>query len=311
MLRADIQTLEPACPILSGGIEIAQTQANLLFCPRDKLLGPAGLAGIIGTGEGAWRMTQGRDKPAVVLTIGHSNRPLEAFLDLLRAHSVDRVIDVRTIPRSRHNPQFNADALAESLGRAGIHYTHLKALGGLRRPKTDSRNLGWRNASFRGFADYMQTADFDGALNGLLQIAACDRCAVMCAEAVPWRCHRSLIADALLARGVGVEHIVGGKQRQTHRLTAFARIHGKRVTYPEDAPANHTSPSKTRQRELEFDSGGATMPGKKRKRKFTAAKEARRRARAIAGAPPAARVIPDKRHKPPKHKKAVSDLAEI
>jgi hypothetical protein len=256
-------------------------------------------------------MTQGREKPAVVLTIGHSNRPLEMFFDLLRAHGVERVIDVRTIPRSRHNPQFNADALAASLERVGIGYTHLKALGGLRRPKMDSPNLGWHNASFRGFADYMQTADFDGALEGLLQIAARDRCAVMCAEAVPWRCHRSLISDALLAQGIAVEHIVGGKQRQTHRLTPFAQIQGERVTYPDDASAGHASSLKTRQRELEFDSGAATMPSKKRKRKFTAAKEARRRARTIAGPPPAARVIPDKRRKPPKHKKAVSDLAEI
>jgi uncharacterized protein (DUF488 family) len=255
-------------------------------------------------------VTQTTESPAVILTVGHSNHPLEEFLELLRAHGVQRVIDVRTIPRSRHNPQFNGDSLAGSLRQAGIGYTHLKDLGGLRHAKPDSANRGWRNASFRGFADYMQTEEFDRGLERLLELGAQERCAVVCAEAVPWRCHRSLLADALLARGVPVEHIVSGKHRQTHRLTPFAQIRVDKVTYPESETTKRPQPLKTKQGELEFDSGGVTMPSKKRKRKFTAATEARRRARAVAGPPPAERVIPDKRRKNPKHKKPLSEISE-
>jgi uncharacterized protein (DUF488 family) len=167
-----------------------------------------------------------------MLTIGHSTHPIEQFIDLLRAHGVTLVADVRTVPRSRHNPQFNRNTLPEALAAAGIDYRHLPGLGGLRRPNPDSSNKGWRNASFRGFADYMQTAEFAASLDELLGLAQQWRVAIMCAEAVPWRCHRSLIADALVARGIGVEHIVSAGHTQVHRPTPFARVEGSRVTYP-------------------------------------------------------------------------------
>ena len=170
--------------------------------------------------------------PAVVLTIGHSTRPIEEFLHLLDAHGVKRLVDVRTVPRSRHNPQFNKESLPEVLMPRGIAYTHMPGLGGLRRPRKDSTNLGWRNPGFRGFADYMQTAEFAKALSGLIGMAEKERVAIMCAEAVPWRCHRSLIADALLARGVRVEEISSVTRTQPHKLTPFAHVFGSEVTYP-------------------------------------------------------------------------------
>jgi uncharacterized protein (DUF488 family) len=151
---------------------------------------------------------------------------------LLKAHGVEMLLDVRTVPRSRHNPQFNRETLAESLQAAGIEYRHMAALGGLRHPRADSRNTGWRNASFRGYADYMQTAEFARALDELVGLAEEHRVAVMCAEAVPWRCHRSMIADALAARGVTVEHILTPTRRDAHVLTSFAQVEGTRVTYP-------------------------------------------------------------------------------
>jgi len=167
-----------------------------------------------------------------VLTIGHSNHTLEAFVELLLAHHVTRVVDVRTVPRSRHNPQFNADALPQSLAAHGIAHTALRELGGLRKPRPDSPNQAWRNESFRGYADYMRTPEFESALGGLQELAIRDRVAIMCAEAVPWRCHRSLIADALLARGVTVAHITSLAPARPHVLTSFARVEGARVTYP-------------------------------------------------------------------------------
>jgi uncharacterized protein (DUF488 family) len=170
--------------------------------------------------------------PPIVLTVGHSTRPIEEFLRLLDAHGVQRLVDVRTVPRSRHNPQFNKDSLPGDLKRAGIAYTHMPSLGGLRRPRKDSTNLGWRNTGFRGFADYMQTAEFAKALSGLVQLAEKERVAIMCAEAVPWRCHRSLIADALLARGVRVEEISSPTRTTPHKLTPFAHVFGGEVTYP-------------------------------------------------------------------------------
>jgi uncharacterized protein (DUF488 family) len=172
----------------------------------------------------------------VILTIGHSDRPLEEFVGLLRAHAVALVADVRTVPRSRHNPQFNRDTLPGALAEAGIGYRHLAALGGLRHPRPDSPNAGWRNESFRGFADYMQTPAFDAGLAELIAIARDARVALLCAEALPWRCHRSLIADALLARGIPVGHIMGGAPPREHALTPFARVRGTQVTYPEGAP---------------------------------------------------------------------------
>ncbi len=168
----------------------------------------------------------------VVLTIGHSTRSLEEFIEMLRAHGVTRLVDVRTIPRSRRNPQFNRDTLPASLEQAGIGYTHIAALGGLRRPRADSPNTGWRNDSFRGYADYMLTPEFAGGLAELTALAIRERVAVMCAEAVPWRCHRSLIADALTVRGWTVEHIMSATRRDTHHITRFAKVTGEVITYP-------------------------------------------------------------------------------
>jgi len=167
-----------------------------------------------------------------VLTIGHSNRTWKDFLELLRAHRVKRVIDVRSIPRSRHNPQFNRATLSKKLRAARIGYVHLRKLGGLRHARRDSPNMGWRNASFRGFADYMQTSDFAVGLQRLMKLAGQKRSAIMCAEAVPWRCHRSLIADALTVRGIQVDDIMSMKRSQVHSLIPFARVQGHRITYP-------------------------------------------------------------------------------
>lgn len=185
-------------------------------------------------------MPSRRKKPILSLfTIGHSNRPWEEFLTILRAYGVERVIDIRTIPRSRHNPQFNREAIARGLRAAKIAYVHLKKLGGLRRAKPDSVNLGWHNASFRGFADYMQTEDFRMGLERALQLATTKPSALMCAEAVPWRCHRSLVADALLVRHVPVNHILSSSSVRPHTLTPFARVRGKQITYPMDEPVAH------------------------------------------------------------------------
>jgi uncharacterized protein (DUF488 family) len=168
----------------------------------------------------------------VVFTIGHSTRTWKAFLDLLRAHGIKRVADVRSIPRSRHNPQFNRETLSMKLRSARVGYVHLRKLGGLRHARRDSPNMGWRNASFRGFADYMQTLDFDAGLKRLIKLAKEKKTVLMCAEAVPWRCHRSLIADALVVRGIRVADIISGKRSYIHLLTSFARVQGKRITYP-------------------------------------------------------------------------------
>ncbi len=172
-------------------------------------------------------------RPPVVLTIGHSTHPLAEFIELLRAHGVERLVDVRTIPRSRHNPQFNGEPLAAALRKAHIGYVHLKALGGLRYASKDSVNLGWRNASFRGFADYMQTPEFEAGLERLVELAQTKRTVILCAEAVPWRCHRSPLADALLARKIPVEHIMTKTRLDPHSRTPFACVRGKHVSYPE------------------------------------------------------------------------------
>jgi len=169
-----------------------------------------------------------------ILTVGHSTRSIEALLDLLRAQGVKRVIDVRTIPRSRHNPQFNRETIPQTLRQARIGYTHLPELGGLRHARQDSPNMGWRNTSFRGYADYMQTPEFEAGLDTLMTAGEREPIVVMCAEAVPWRCHRSLIADALSIRGIPVEHILSATRTQTHVLTPFAKVHGTCITYPID-----------------------------------------------------------------------------
>ncbi len=151
---------------------------------------------------------------------------------MLEAHQIQRVVDIRTIPRSRFNPQFNTDALRNSLSEAGIEYIWMKELGGLRHAKKDSVNTGWKNASFRGYADYMQTPEFAEGIASLIKIAGEKKTVTMCAEAVPWRCHRSLVADALVARGVDVEHIMSATRTQPHVITSFARVRGTEITYP-------------------------------------------------------------------------------
>ncbi|MHB8257081.1 MAG: DUF488 domain-containing protein [Acidiferrobacterales bacterium] len=177
------------------------------------------------------------DPPATAFTIGHSARPLAEFLMLLRANGVSCVVDVRSFPYSRHNPQFNGERLADVLGDGGIRYMHLTGLGGRRRPLPGSPNGGWRNASFRGYADYMLTPEFDAALRTVTELATGERTALMCAEAVPWRCHRSLIADALVVGGLAVAHILGPGQLRLHVLTPFARVSAGRLSYPpEDDP---------------------------------------------------------------------------
>ncbi len=165
-----------------------------------------------------------------MMTVGHSNRPMEDLVAMLQAHGVETLVDVRTVPKSRHNPQFNREAMPAPLHQAGIAYVHLPALGGLRHPRKDSINTAWRNASFRGYADYMQTPEFARALAELIALPG--TVAIMCAESVPWRCHRSMIADALVARGLPVEHIMSVTAKSPHKLTAFARVEGDRVTYP-------------------------------------------------------------------------------
>lgn len=165
-------------------------------------------------------------------TIGHSTRTRDELIGLLATHGITRLVDVRTVPRSRRNPQFDRETLPGALERAGVAYTHAAGLGGLRRPRPDSLNLGWKNPGFRGYADYMQTPEFEHHLHDLLLLAAESSVAVMCAEAVPWRCHRSLIADAATARGITVRHILSEKQASVHRMTPFARIADARVTYP-------------------------------------------------------------------------------
>ncbi len=169
-----------------------------------------------------------------ILTLGHSTRTLEGLIRLLKAHGVELVVDVRTIPRSKRNPQFNQESLPDSLRTSGMDYVHLKELGGLRHPKVDSENKAWRNLSFRGFADYMQTAEFEAGLERLIILSQEKTVAVLCAEALPWRCHRSLIADALTVRGIPVEHIMTEKTRTKHVMTRWARIEGMKIAYPLD-----------------------------------------------------------------------------
>jgi uncharacterized protein (DUF488 family) len=172
-----------------------------------------------------------------VFTIGHSTRSLDELVAALRSFEVTVLADIRTIPRSRHNPQFNADSLATALPPLGLRYVHLGGLGGLRKPRSDSPNQGWRNTSFRGYADYMATEDFESALAQLRELAGDGCVAVMCAEAVPWRCHRSLVADTLLARGARVEHISAPSRSTAHRMTPFAEVRDERVTYPSESGA--------------------------------------------------------------------------
>jgi uncharacterized protein (DUF488 family) len=170
--------------------------------------------------------------PPLFYALGHSNRSLEFFVGLLLGHEIKRLVDIRTVPRSRHNPQFNRDTLPANLRSVGIAYTHLPGLGGLRRPVPNSPNAGWKNTNFRGYADYMQTPAFEKNLEQLIELGRAAPIAFMCAEAVPWRCHRSLLADALIAKGIPVRQIMSRVSAPAHRVTPFARIRHRRVGYP-------------------------------------------------------------------------------
>lgn len=176
-----------------------------------------------------------------IFTLGHSTRSWPTFLAMLQAHKIDALWDVRTVPRSRHNPQFNTDTLAQQLPQQGIAYSHVAGLGGFRKTTDDSPNKGWHNASFRGYADYMQTTEFADNLAKLIKQSTTQRIALMCAEAVPWRCHRSLISDALLAHGIIAEEIIDIEHTHPHRLTPFAVIKGNTVSYPTDGSATSSS----------------------------------------------------------------------
>jgi uncharacterized protein (DUF488 family) len=167
-----------------------------------------------------------------VFTLGHSTLPIERFMAVLRIYGIERLVDIRTIPRSRHNPQFNDTALADSLAAEHLEYTPMQALGGLRHSRKDSPNTGWRNASFRGYADYMQTEPFQRALEELIHMSRERRAAIMCAEAVPWKCHRNLVADALSVRGVPAIEILSESGYRMHRLTPFAQVRGLQIIYP-------------------------------------------------------------------------------
>jgi uncharacterized protein (DUF488 family) len=167
-----------------------------------------------------------------IFTVGHSTLAIERFIALLRTYGIECLADIRTVPRSRHNPQFNADSLGRALRANGIEYAQLAALGGLRHPRKDSPNTGWRNEGFRGYADYMQTQAFAGGLDQLIGISRNQRVAIMCAEAVPWRCHRSLVGDALAVRGIPVIEILSEASYRVHKLTPFAHVEGTSITYP-------------------------------------------------------------------------------
>ncbi|MEX2125382.1 MAG: DUF488 domain-containing protein [Woeseia sp.] len=176
----------------------------------------------------------------VIFTLGHSTRTFDELVEILRAHAVRRLVDVRTVPRSRHNPQFNRATLSKALHSRRLNYRHMKALGGLRRARPDSINAGWRNASFRGFADYMQTEPFRQALDELVTLAEQKPTAIMCAEAVPWRCHRSLIGDALTVRGYEVRDIMSATNARLHVLNPMARVHEQQLTYPDSSSGTVT-----------------------------------------------------------------------
>lgn len=169
-----------------------------------------------------------------ILTVGHSTRGIDEFIELLKAYGIEALVDVRTVPRSRTNPQFNKDQLSRVLPEHGIEYIHEKGLGGLRQVKKGSQNLAWRNESFRGFADYMQTDEFHGALGRLIETAGTRRTAIMCAEMLPWRCHRSLIADALMARGIEVVEIFDKEKSRPRAMTSFAVVEGEHVFCPDE-----------------------------------------------------------------------------
>ena len=206
----------------------SSTPRKLLTLPKPST--PANIA----QGRTAAQPLASPSEHLTIFTIGHSTHPIEEFIALLKHYGIEQLVDVRTVPKSRHVPQFNSDALATSLGRQGVAYVHLKTLGGLRHAKKDSVNTGWRNASFRGYADYMSTDEFAQGIDRLIELAKTKRTVIMCAEAVPWRCHRSLIGDALLVRGIAAEDIMSATSVRPHRLTEFARVERQQITYPAD-----------------------------------------------------------------------------
>jgi uncharacterized protein (DUF488 family) len=169
----------------------------------------------------------------IVHTVGFSTRSVADLAEILRSAAIGLLVDVRTVPRSRHTPQWNRESAERALPDHGVGYRHLPALGGFRKPRPDSPNTGWRNLAFRGYADYMATPAFTAGLDALLELATAIRTAIACTEAVPWRCHRSLIADALLVRGVEVRHLMSPSAARPHTLTPFARVEGRSVTYPD------------------------------------------------------------------------------
>jgi uncharacterized protein (DUF488 family) len=173
-----------------------------------------------------------KEQELTVFTIGHSTRTLEEFIQLLKTYGVTLLVDVRTVPRSRHNPQFNKENLPASLKPEGVRYIHMPEIGGLRRPQRDSVNIAWKDAGFRGYADYMQTKEFTDNLLKIIALARENCLALMCAEALPWRCHRSLISDALVVRHIKVLHIISETNTITHELSEFANVEGTKITYP-------------------------------------------------------------------------------
>ncbi|MCW4385437.1 DUF488 domain-containing protein [Salinibacterium sp. SYSU T00001] len=178
-----------------------------------------------------------------VFTIGHSTRPLDEFARLALARGVDRIVDIRTVPKSRRNPQYWEDSLREELPRLALRYSRIAGLGGLRKTRADSPNTAWRNLSFRGYADYMQTPEFEAALQELIDLAADETVCIMCAEAVPWRCHRSLVGDALLVRGIRVIDIMSATSDRPESLTSFAVAEGTRITYPAESAPSSQNPA--------------------------------------------------------------------
>jgi uncharacterized protein (DUF488 family) len=192
----------------------------------------------------ALKVTSTKDPEWTIFTIGHSTRTFDEFVQLLEAYGVSMVVDVRSVPRSRHNPQFNKETLPDSLKLVGVKYVHMPDIGGLRRARTDSVNTAWKNKSFRGYADYMQTKEFTEQLLNLMLLAQENRVAIMCAEALPWRCHRSLISDALVVRQVNVKHILTKDNAITHRLSEWAKVESTKITYPlytKETPQKHLS----------------------------------------------------------------------
>jgi uncharacterized protein (DUF488 family) len=183
---------------------------------------------------------EGSDLKNTIYTVGHSTRTVEDFITLMKAYAIETVIDVRKVAKSRHNPQYSEDALSKSLAEHNISYMRLEGLGGRRHTTKESMNKAWENLSFRGYADYLQTPEFADSINQLIKVAAEKQSVIMCAETLPWRCHRSLIGDALVIRNIAVEDIISEKSCKPHKLTSFAQVNGNTITYPANEPENYS-----------------------------------------------------------------------